>query len=167
MQGGPSARLLLFGVLLMDGISIRQARIDEAGAIRALVRAAYAKWVPVIGREPRPMLADYEAAVQLHRFDLVEVLGQLVALIETELREGHLWVENIAVQPERQGQGLGRLLLAHAEGQARAAGVVEIRLLTNGKMAANRRLYASVGYVEDREEPFGDGTVVCLSKRVG
>ncbi len=151
----------------MDGISIRQARIDEAGAIRALVRAAYAKWVPVIGREPRPMLADYDAAVRLHRFDLVEVLGQLVALIETELRDGHLWVENIAVLPERQGQGLGRVLLAHAEGLAQAAGVSEIRLLTNGKMVANRRLYASVGYVEDREEPFGDGTVVYLSKRVG
>lgn len=167
MQGGPSARLLLFGVLLMDGISIRQARIDEAGAIRALVRAAYAKWVPVIGREPRPMLADYEDAVRRHRFDLVEAGGQLVALLETEVREGHLWVENIAVQPERQGQGLGRLLLAHAEGLAQAAGVSEIRLLTNGKMVANRRLYASVGYVEDSEEPFGDGTVVYLSKRVG
>ncbi|WP_395816659.1 GNAT family N-acetyltransferase [Devosia sp.] len=151
----------------MDGISIRQARTDEAGEIRALVRVAYAKWVPVIGREPRPMLADYEHAVRRHRFDLVEAEGQLVALLETEVREGHLWVENIAVQPERQGQGLGRLLLKHADGLARAAGVAEIRLLTNGKMKANRRLYASVGYVEDREEPFGDGTVVYLSKRVG
>jgi N-acetylglutamate synthase-like GNAT family acetyltransferase len=151
----------------MDGISIRQARMDEAGAIRALVRAAYAKWVPVIGREPRPMLADYAEALQRHRFDLVEASGQLVALIETELREGHLWVENIAVRPELQGQGLGRQLLAHADALARAAGVSEIRLLTNGKMAANRRLYASVGFREDREEPFGDGTVVYLSKRVG
>jgi GNAT superfamily N-acetyltransferase len=65
-----------------------------------------------------------------------------------------------------QGRGLGKLLLAHAEELARVAGLSEIRLLTNGKMVANRRLYASVGYTEDREEPFGDGTVVYLSKRL-
>jgi hypothetical protein len=34
-------------------------------------------------------------------------------------------------------------------------------------MTDNRRLYAKVGYVEDLEEPFGDGTVVYLSKRLG
>jgi len=36
----------------------------DASAIRALTREAYAKWVPVIGREPKPMMADYAKAVQ-------------------------------------------------------------------------------------------------------
>ena len=38
---------------------LRRAGPDDAGAIRSLTRAAYAKWVPVIGREPMPMQADY------------------------------------------------------------------------------------------------------------
>lgn len=150
----------------MPEVTMRTARADDAVAVRALVRAAYARWVPVIGREPRPMQADYETAIRDHRFDLIEEAGQLVALIETEARPDHYWVENLAVLPAAQGRGLGRRLLAHAETLAGAAGLTEIRLLTNGHMAANRALYRSVGYIETAEEPFMESTVVYLSKRL-
>ena len=50
----------------------------DASAIRALTREAYAKWVPVIGREPKPMMADYAEAVQKHRIDLLYLDGELV-----------------------------------------------------------------------------------------
>ncbi|RYE86200.1 MAG: GNAT family N-acetyltransferase [Hyphomicrobiales bacterium] len=153
---------------MTDGIdfSTRTALPGDAGAIREVVRAAYARWVPIIGREPLPMQADYEVAVRNHRFDLIEHAGRIVALIETEARDGHYWIENVAVLPDWQGHGLGRRLLAQAEALAREAGLPQIRLLTNGRMVANRRLYVSVGYKEDREEPFTDGTVVYLSKRL-
>ncbi|RVC49448.1 GNAT family N-acetyltransferase, partial [Mesorhizobium sp. M00.F.Ca.ET.038.03.1.1] len=36
-------------------IRFRTAEAADAAAIRDIVRAAYAKWVPVIGREPLPM----------------------------------------------------------------------------------------------------------------
>lgn len=145
----------------------RPARPEDAEAIRALVRAAYARWVPVLGREPRPMQADYAAAVLVHEFALVEAAGEVVALIEMEARADHLWIENIAVAPGRQGGGLGRALLGRADERARLLGLAEIRLLTNGRMEANRRLYARCGYEETLEEPFMDGTVVYLSKRLG
>lgn len=147
-------------------LPIRIAQPHEADAIAALARAAYARWVPVLGREPRPMMADYRAAFAGFRFDVIEAGGRLVASLQTQPREGHFWVESIAVAPELQGQGVGLPLLAHAEMLARDAGRDEIRLLTNGRMAANRRLYAKVGYTEDREEPFADGTVVYLSKQL-
>jgi GNAT superfamily N-acetyltransferase len=150
----------------IKSLPLRTALPHEAGALRELARAAYAKWVPVLGREPRPMQADYEAAVERFRFDVIEMGGRLVASLQTEPREDHFWVESVAVAPELQGQGVGQRLLAQAETLAREAGFAEIRLLTNGKMADNRRLYAKVGYVEDLEEPFGDGTVVYLSKRL-
>jgi GNAT superfamily N-acetyltransferase len=148
-------------------LPLRIALPHEGAALRDLARAAYAKWVPVLGREPRPMQADYEAAIKTFRFDVIEVDGRIAASIQTEPRDGHFWVESVAVAPELQGQGVGRRLLAHAEALARAAGFSEMRLLTNGKMVDNRRLYARVGYIEDLEEPFGDGTVVYLSKRLG
>jgi GNAT superfamily N-acetyltransferase len=147
-------------------VTWRIAEIHDAAAIRDVVRAAYARWIPVIGREPRPMQADYDTAVHEHRFDLIEDNGRLVALIETEPRDGHFWIENIAVLPESQGRGLGHQLLRHAEALALDHGLREIRLLTNGKMQSNRKLYVSIGYVEDLEEPWGDGTVVHLSKKL-
>jgi ribosomal protein S18 acetylase RimI-like enzyme len=151
--------------MLPEPLRTRPARPDEAGAIRALVRAAYARWVPIVGREPRPMTADYQQAMRAHRFDIVDGDdGSILALIETDLRDDHFWIENIAVAPEAQGQGIGRQLLALAERLAQAAGRRELRLLTNGLMVSNIRLYQSAGYAIDRKEPYGEGTTVYMRK---
>lgn len=144
--------------------AFRTATPDQAGAIREVVRAAYARWVPLIGREPRPMTADYEAALRAHRFDVFLRGPHILALIETAVRDDHLWIENVAVLPGMQGKGLGRRLLAHAEALARAARRDEIRLLTNGAFAANVALYERCGYVVTLREPFLDGTTVYMRK---
>lgn len=68
----------------MSGVlELRQALGTDASAIRDLTREAYAKWVPVIGREPKPMTADYAEALRKHRIDLLYLDGKLAALIET------------------------------------------------------------------------------------
>lgn len=145
----------------------RQAGPDDAAAIAALVRAAYAHWVPVIGREPMPMRVDYAEALSRHRIDLLEAGGALVGLIETMQHSDHLWIENIAVAPQSQGRGHGRALLAHAEILARADGCKELRLLTNAAFASNVALYQKSGYAIDRSEPFHlGGTTLYLSKRL-
>ncbi|MBX9873527.1 MAG: GNAT family N-acetyltransferase [Beijerinckiaceae bacterium] len=145
---------------------LRQAAASDAAAVRALVRAAYAKWVPLIGREPRPMAADYETAVVRHRVDLAYLDGTLAALIETIPQPDHLLVENVAVAPAHQGQGLGRFLMAHAERLAAAQGFGEIRLYTNQRFAENVRLYCALGYRIDREEESALGVTVYMSKRI-
>jgi ribosomal protein S18 acetylase RimI-like enzyme len=150
-----------------DALDLRPATPEDAGRIRELVRAAYAKWVPVIGREPRPMTADYDAAVRAHEIDLLCAGNDLLAVLELIIQPDHLWIENIAVAPDRQGQGLGRHLLVHAERKAAALGLAELRLLTNGAFAANIALYRSVGFSIDRTEPFLNGTTVYMSKRIG
>lgn len=145
---------------------IRSATPADAAAIRKLVRAAYAKWVPALGREPLPMQADYERAVREHQIDLLYVDGQMLGLIEMIDRADHLNIENVAVSPEHQGQGLGRQLLAHAEQVAKAHGHRDFRLLANAVFKSNISLYKAVGYRIDREEPFMGGTAVYMSKKV-
>lgn len=133
-------------------LPLRAATPADVSAIADLVRRAYAPWVPVIGREPRPMSVDYAAVLAAHRFDLLEAEGRLVALIETEMHEDHLLVVNIAVDPGRQGTGLGRRLLAHAEDLAARAGLAALRLFTNARMERNIALYERAGYrIETRE----------------
>lgn len=148
------------------GYVLRDAVASDAPAIRALVRAAYARWIPVIGREPRPMQVDYAEALGRHRFDLACLSGDVVGVIETAARPDHLWIENIAVAPDRQGRGLGRRLLAHAVGIAAEHGLPECRLLTNAAFAANVALYHSVGFTVDRQEPFMGGWTVYMSRPV-
>jgi GNAT superfamily N-acetyltransferase len=149
-----------------SNVEIRPAVLADAGRIRDLTRAAYAKWVAPIGREPLPMQTDYERAVVERTIDLLLEDGALAGLIETILRPDHLWIENVAVAPERQGRGYGRLLLAHAEKRAVEAERFEIRLLTNQAFAANLALYAKLAYTIERTEPFRGGTMVHLSKRI-
>jgi GNAT superfamily N-acetyltransferase len=113
------------------------------------------------------MLADYDRAVREHRIDLAVGAEGLVGLIETENRPDHLWVENVAVRPDYQGRGVGRLLLRHAEMVARAEGLRALRLLTNRAFETNVVLYRRLGYVIDRTEPFLDGFTVYMSKALG
>jgi len=148
------------------GIEIRQATPQDAAAIAALTRAAYTKWIPVIGREPRPMEANYDETVLKHRFDLLYVDGTLAALIETVKEADHLLIENVAVSPDFQGQGLGGRLLKHAEKLACDQGYGELRLYTNQKFASNVALYLHVGYRIDRETVGPRGTTVYMSKTV-
>lgn len=127
-------------------LDLRPARPGQGEAIRDLTRRAYAKWVPVIDREPRPMTVDYEAALQTSRFDLHYQGETLVGLIETVDEGDCLLIVNIAVAPEVQGQGIGRRLVAHAEGLARSLGRERVRLYTNGLFTENIRLYGLLGY---------------------
>ena len=101
-----------------SNVEIRPAILEDAARIRDLTRAAYAKWIAAIGREPLPTQVDYQRAVVEHTIDLLTVSGALVGLIETILQPDHLWIENVAVAPEWQGRGYGRLLLNHAERRA-------------------------------------------------
>ncbi|MGB7972806.1 MAG: GNAT family N-acetyltransferase [Roseiarcus sp.] len=150
----------------MSNIEIRPAVLKDAAGIRSLTRAAYAQWVALIGREPLPMQADYERAVAEHTIDLLIVDGALAGLVETILRPDHLWIENVAVAPEQQGRGFGRLLLDHVERRALQSRRREIRLLTNQAFAANLALYAKLGYAVDRTESFRGGIAVHMRKRI-
>jgi GNAT superfamily N-acetyltransferase len=128
--------------------------------VRALTRAAYAKWVPLIGREPKPMTADYEHAVHAHMIDLYERDGGLLGLVEMIPQSDHLLIENLAVRPDQQGKGLGDILLKHAEDCARSLGFGETRLYTNAMFAANLAFYARRGYAEFHRETLAPGAVV-------
>jgi ribosomal protein S18 acetylase RimI-like enzyme len=148
------------------GVSLRQARPADADAIRDLTRAAYAKWVRLIGREPLPMTVDYATALTVHRFDLLEVDAHLAALIETTPQGDELLIVNVAVHPAMQGQGFGVGLLKLGEDLAAEAGLKGVRLYTNQRFEANVRLYASLGYRIEREQALNGGVAVHMVKRL-
>jgi GNAT superfamily N-acetyltransferase len=146
---------------------LRRAGPADAAAIRELTRQAYAKWVPLIGREPTPATADYDRVVREDPVDLLLRDGEPEALAWTVPHPYHLLLESLAVAPAHQGHGYGRYLLAHAERFAAGRGLPLVRLYTNRVFAANIALYLRAGYAVDREEPFWGGVKVHMNKRVG
>ncbi len=126
----------------------RPARPEEAGALRGLVRAAYAEWVPAVGREPGPMLDDYAARIAAGEAWVVEQDGMLLGAIVLEEGGDALLLDNIAIAPAARGKGLFRVLMAFAEAEARHRGHPRIRLYTHERMERNVGLYLACGYVE-------------------
>ena len=152
---------------MSERLELRRAGAGDAAVIRDLTREAYAKWVPLIGREPKPMTANYDEAVQRHIVDMLYLDGELAGLIELIPAPDHMLIENLAVSPAFQGRGLGQYLLSHAEALTAARGHDVIRLYTNKRFEANVVFYLKRGYQLDREEPFPGGSVVVhMSKRL-
>ena len=151
----------------MQKQSFRRATSADASTIAEITRAAYEKWVPVIGREPKPMTANYQQAVIDHVIDLLEQEGRVVALIEVIPKSSYLLIENVAVLPEWHGKGIGGLLLGHAETIARSLRLNELRLYTNTMFSSNISFYTHRGFEEfQREQHAKWGGVVHMKKSV-
>jgi ribosomal protein S18 acetylase RimI-like enzyme len=151
----------------MSELIFRRAGENDVETVRTLTHAAYAKWVPVIGRRPKPMNVDYEHAVRAHVIELAYLDGELSGLIEIVPAADHLLLENIAVMPAQQRMGLGHRLMAHVEAMARARGLPQVRLYTNKAFTSNLEFYQKLGYTLEREEPVkGGGFIVHFAKTV-
>ena len=132
------------------GISplIRHARTEDAVRIGAIARTVYRKYVARIGREPAPMLADYDTEIAAHRVVVMEsaktLIGYMIAWPEAH---GYI-IDNIAIDPARQGEGLGRRLIEYAAAEAARLRLPALRLYTNVQMTENLAMYAHMGFVE-------------------
>lgn len=146
---------------------IKPARAGQEAAIRALVRGAYALYVPRMGKEPGPMLDDYGARVAEGSAYVLEhdgaIRGALVLLDFSD----YLLLDNIAIDPSRQGQGLGRILIDFAEAEAVRRGYSEIRLYTHECMTENIAMYPRLGYEESHRVTEKGYARIYMRKKVG
>ena len=127
---------------------IRSATADDAARIGAIARAAYAKYVPRIGREPAPMVADFDAEIAAHLIVVIETAGKISGYMIAWPEADAYFIDNIAVDPGCQGDGLGRRLIDHAVAQAHRLHLPALRLYTNALMIENLSMYAHIGFVE-------------------
>lgn len=127
---------------------IRQAMAEDTARIRAIARAAYAKYVPRIGREPPPMVADFAAEVAAGRVVVIATAGAVDGYMIAWPEADAYFIDIIAIDPARQGEGLGRQLMDHAVGEAKRRRLPALRLYTNAAMTENLSMYTHIGFVE-------------------
>ena len=147
-------------------------RPDDAAAVAALIRAAFAAQSVVT--DPLP------SALRITEADVAEHLrtgGGAVAEVAGGLAGSALWVEQddglylarLAVAPARRGRGIAKALVAAAEAAARAMGLPRIHLSTRLVLLDNRRLFAACGFVETSREAhpgYAEATFVNMEKRL-
>jgi len=151
----------------MSEPALRRATAEDADRLTALARAAYARHVPVIGREPMPMTADWGRLLSEQEIWIVDgAAGEAVASLALDVQADHVMIWSVAVAPAHQQRGLGRRLMTFAEARARALQRPELRLFTNARMAGNIALYSRLGYGETQREELPDRVIVHMSKTV-
>jgi GNAT superfamily N-acetyltransferase len=149
------------------GAAIRPAGPADVPAIERIVRDAYGHYVARMGQTPGPMRDDYPARVAAGAAWVLEEAGGVAGVIVLIDAPDHLLLDNVAVDPARQGTGVGRCLIAFAEAEARRRGHGEIRLYTHVTMVENQALYARLGFAEiGRGEQAGFARVF-MRKRLG
>lgn len=88
-----------------------------------------------------------------------------MAAVRVELVGDTALLGRLTVPPDRQGNGLGSALLAHAETPLPSE-IRAVELFTGERSSANLRLYQRVGYRETHRRPVGDYQLVHLRKQL-
>jgi GNAT superfamily N-acetyltransferase len=146
---------------------IRKAHAAEVGLVREVVVSAYQRYVAVIGTEPGPMLDDYAARIAADQVWLLEDTAGIAGVLVLEDGPDCFLLDNIAIRPDRQGQGFGRLLLDFAEAEAARCGWDTITLYTNALMTENITIYAARGYLERERRTEKGFDRVYMDKHLG
>jgi ribosomal protein S18 acetylase RimI-like enzyme len=130
-----------------SGSALRPAAPSDADRLWRIAQAAYSPYVSRMDRRPAPMSADYGEAIRRGRaLVLVDEAERVLGFVIHFAHRNSWFVENLAVDPNAQGGGVGSRLLRAAEDAARAAGAQRVLLYTNVVMAENVAFYEGRGY---------------------
>jgi len=148
-------------------IRIASATADDAAEILKLQRLAYESEARLYGDWTLPplvqtlpsLLDEFAASVVLKAMDGERLVGSVRAR-ETE---GRCDIGRLIVDPQRQGRGIGTLLMRHIESRFPRARAFE--LFTGSRSEGNLRLYERLGYRRIREKVLSpDVTLVFMEK---
>jgi ribosomal protein S18 acetylase RimI-like enzyme len=130
---------------------IRLATLEEAGQVAACVCQAFLHYIVRIGKQPAPMLDDYQALIAQGLVTVAVQGNEIVGVLVLMVKDREFTIETLAVSPQWQGHGFGKMLIFHAEQQAKQQGFMAVLLTTNRLMHESRALYEHRGFVVKSE----------------
>lgn len=135
-------------------LSFRTATLSEVREVARIIGDAFTPYVRALGREwPAEGTPEYAErwkhfVAEIERGDVyVAVEGErIVGAARTKPQEDDLYIDQIAVDPARQGTGVGSWMLQRIDELARARGLGGLSLITAEMAVANIRLYERHGF---------------------
>jgi len=143
---------------MSDAEIARDEDLDQLVELLGLLFSQEAEFAPDAQKQRRALsriLGDASVGRIYVVREAGRVLGMCSLLYTVSTAEGGkaAWLEDFVVRPERRGRGVGRMLLEHVIGQARADGVLRVSLLTDAGNERAQDLYRSVGFAASAMRP--------------
>lgn len=141
---------------------ISQATVEDIPQLAELLVLLFtqeADFTPDTARQERGLRLIVEQP-EVGRIYCARQDGRLVGMvsllftISTAVGSRAAWLEDMIVHPSQRGRGVGRRLLRHAVGDARALGCRRITLLTDSTNSSAMRFYERAGFVRSQMVPF-------------
>lgn len=135
-------------------VQIRLARAADTDAIIDVVNAAFSLPLEQVlegTRTDAVRMAKLQATGQFH---VAEDAGRVIAAVYTELRGERGYIGMLAVDPARQGAGLGRAMMQVAEDHLRQHGCNVADLTVLSLRPELPPVYRRFGYVEIGTDEF-------------
>jgi GNAT superfamily N-acetyltransferase len=133
-------------------LSFTKASLSQQEAIERLMRDAFTPYVKKLGRGPIAGPSSWLEAAIGHG-DIYVGLDEteIVGVVATSRRGDELVIAGLAVDPPRQGAGIGSWLLDQIEQTARSDQVKALSLQTPEMMPDLLRFYYRHGFLETRK----------------
>jgi ribosomal protein S18 acetylase RimI-like enzyme len=153
-------------------MNFRPAVIADIPALVRLINAAFIVEQFVFDGD-RINAVETRAFMETGGFLVAEDSAAFAGCVYVEVRSGRGYLGLLAVDPARQGTGLGRKLVAAAEDYFRAAGCCAVDLRVISQRTPLPPFYRRLGYVEAGTAPFSPtlqprvpGHYIVMSKRL-
>jgi ribosomal protein S18 acetylase RimI-like enzyme len=148
-------------------LAIRQAAPDEAEIVLDLQRRAYRSEAELYENPLIPPMVQSAEELRVEIQKRTVLVGMLEDRIVASVRgyqvESVAYLGRFIVEPDRQGHGIGTLMIGALEKSFPTADTFE--LFTGHKSEANLRLYRRLGYVEVKRKQVDAGlSLVFLRK---
>jgi GNAT superfamily N-acetyltransferase len=153
-------------------MKIRQARIEDAAAVHAVVQGAFEEYRGVLAVSLSALdetVEDVQRAISAGRV-LVAVEGtEAVGTVRYDLKPDCLYMGRLAVLPAYRKNGVGAALMDYIEKLAPTLGRTRIQLATRESLPGNLRFYERLGYmvVERVAHKRGPDVTIWFEKELG
>lgn len=122
---------------MSDVVALRPATPDDLTSLFELYCAAFRSQIEQMwGWDDEWQRDNFQRTYQSSSTSVVQVAGQAVGYLQTELSADQLYLRNIALQAEAQGRGIGALVVQQLQQLAASKGVpVKLRVFLNNPRA--------------------------------
>ena len=147
------------------GLHIRYARADDIPAMTQLLQQLFAiekDFTPDPERQVeglRLLLEDRKSAILFVAEAEGRVVGMCSLLLVTSTAEGGRvgWVEDVVIEPDWRGKGIGRLLMTELEAEAQRRKLSRLQLLADRTNEMAIAFYKRMGWAETQ--------LICLRRK--